>query len=55
MEMLMLLALSAAVFLVWRRPARENLAFGCFLFGAAICVVMYLIAVTAYFVPMGNI
>lgn len=55
MEMLMLLALALAVYFVWLKPQKENLAFACFLFGTAICCVMYLIGVSAFFVPMGNI
>ncbi|WP_199588800.1 hypothetical protein [Sutterella sp. AM11-39] len=55
MEFLMLTALSACVGLAWLKPEKENLAFSCFLLGLGICVVMFLIASTGFFVPQGAI
>lgn len=55
MEFLMLTALSACVGLAWLKPEKENLAFSSFLLGLGICVVMFLIASTGFFVPQGAI
>lgn len=55
MEFLMLAALSTCVGITWLKPGKEGLAFGCFLLGLAICVVMFLIASTGFFVPQGAI
>ena len=44
MEFLSFLFLAIAVFIAWKRPAKEGLAFGAFAVGTAICFIMFFIA-----------
>ena len=54
MEFMMLMAIAYSVFLVWKKPEKEGLAFGCFLFSLFFCVMLYMFAVTGNFLPESN-
>lgn len=42
MEFLSFIFLALAVFIAWKKPEKENLAFGAFAVGTAICFIMFL-------------
>ena len=44
MEFLSFLFLAIAVFIAWKKPEKEGLAFGAFAVGTAICFIMFFIA-----------
>ena len=44
MEFLSFLFLAIAVFIAWKKPEKEGLAFGAFAMGTAICFIMFFIA-----------
>jgi len=44
MEFLSFLFLALAVFIAWKKPEKESLAFGAFAVGTAICFIMFFIA-----------
>ena len=54
MELLILVLLAAAVWLVWRKPEKEKVAFRLFVLGAALCFVMYFIASFTSVLPFGS-
>lgn len=54
MELLILVLLAAAVWLVWRKPEKEKVAFRLFVLGAALCFAMYFIASFTSVLPFGS-
>ena len=54
MELLILVLLAIAVWLVWRKPAKEKVAFRLFMIGAGLCFTMYFIASFPSVLPFGS-
>ncbi|MDR3346896.1 MAG: hypothetical protein LBS73_06950 [Campylobacteraceae bacterium] len=55
MEFIMYTLIAISVFLVWRKPAEEKLAFRLFWAGSAMSIILFLIAVSSSFVPAINL
>ncbi|MGP1579468.1 MAG: hypothetical protein ACTTH5_00360 [Wolinella sp.] len=55
MEFLIYSLASASLYLVWRKPEREKLAFGLLCAGAAVSAVVFFIAVSSSWVPGINL
>lgn len=55
MEFLMYSLATIALFLVWKKPEKEKLAFGLFWLGTAVSMVVFFIAASASWVPGINL
>lgn len=51
MEFLSFIFLALAVFIAWKKPEKENLAFGAFAVGTVICFIMFFIASWSSLLP----
>lgn len=54
MEFLILILLTLSVWLVWKKPEKEKLAFAFFVAGTAICFLMYFVASSNSLLPHMN-
>ncbi|MFL1705476.1 MULTISPECIES: hypothetical protein [unclassified Campylobacter] len=44
MELLGFLFFALSIFIAWKKPEKEGLAFGAFVLGTAVCFIMFFIA-----------
>lgn len=54
MEFLILMLLAVSLWLVWKKPHKEKLAFNLFLAGAGLCFFMYFVASFGSVLPFGS-
>lgn len=54
MEFLILVLLALSVWLVWKKPEKEKLAFALFCAGTGICFFMYFVASFNSLLPFGS-
>lgn len=55
MEFLYLLLLAVTVFLLWRKPEKEALAWKIFVIASLICSFHFLVNGFSYLMPLGNV
>lgn len=54
MEFLILMLLALSVWIIWRKPQKEALAFIMFAVGAGLCFFMYFVASFGSVLPFGS-